>query len=90
MLSVLLGTPEGRWLGSRALQPVATLAYSLYLVHLPLMPLAEVLAQSWQVGSPGMQLLLFLPSYLLLSIAVAALLHLLIEKPFLVVKDHLR
>jgi peptidoglycan/LPS O-acetylase OafA/YrhL len=89
VLSVLLGAPEGRWLGNKALQPVATLAYSLYLVHLPLLPLAAALAERWQPAASGGQFLLFLPCYLFLSFGVAALLHLLVEKPFLVLKDRL-
>ena len=90
VLALLLGVPEGRWLRGWMLAIVATLAYSLYLVHLPLVPLAEVLAPAaWQPAQPGLRFLVFLPGYLLLSLAVAILLHLLVEKPFLILKDRL-
>lgn len=89
VLAVLLRAPEGRWLGNRALWPVAILAYSLYLVHLPLLPLAQLLAPRWEHATPGVQFLLFLPGYLLLSFGAAILLHLIVEKPFLLVKDRI-
>ncbi|NRB40118.1 MAG: acyltransferase [Pseudomonadales bacterium] len=62
----------------------ARISYSLYLVHLPLVPLALNLSERF-VGEPS--LALFFPIFALLSIAAALILHFLVEKPFLQLKD---
>jgi len=59
----------------------ARLSYCLYLVHFPLLPAA----QAWAGGSA----LLFWAIYLSLSITVAWLIHRLVEKPFLDIKNRL-
>ncbi|HEY7385381.1 MAG TPA: acyltransferase [Beijerinckiaceae bacterium] len=63
---------------------VARLSYALYLVHYPLVPLA--LAVSAAAASPAVA---FWAVYLAIAFAAAALLHWVIEKPFLKVKDEL-
>lgn len=58
------------------------LSYSLYLVHLPLLPLAFAL-------STQQHSLAFWGWYLALSYAVALIIHFGVEKPFLLLKDTL-
>lgn len=71
---------------------LARLSYALYLVHLPLIPgllwlldgplgLAE--------AAPALRFAAFLPLFTCASLLAAALLHYLIEKPFLLLKDRL-
>ena len=62
---------------------VSRLSYSLYLVHFALIPLTLVLANATSVQ-------LFWPLYLLFSFSSALLLHFLVEKPFLILKDRKR
>ncbi len=76
---MLAGSPMPLTQPARAL---SRLSYSLYLVHLPLIPLAKVL--SGTQGVPG-----FWAIYLATSLAVAVLLHRGVEKPFLDWKDRL-
>lgn len=59
---------------------VSRLSYSLYLIHFALIPLTLVLAS---IITP----LLFWPLYILFSFGGALLLHFLVEKPFLILKD---
>jgi peptidoglycan/LPS O-acetylase OafA/YrhL len=67
--------------GASLARVTARLSYCLYLVHFPLLPAA----QAWAGGSA----LLFWAIYLSLSIAVAWLVHRLVERPFLEIKDRL-
>ena len=60
----------------------ARLSYSLYLVHYPLIPLAAAIAVAYGAH-------FFWPAYLAISIGVAVLLHLIVEKPFLAWKDRI-
>lgn len=60
----------------------ARLSYALYLVHLPLVPLAIAL-------SAQQHFLVFWGSYLILSYALALVIHVSVERPFLVLKDTL-
>ena len=73
---------------SRAKPPVgqavragAKLSYSLYLVHLPLIPAA----MQWAGGSAA----LFWSIYLVLSLVMALAIHLAVEQPFLRIKHEL-
>ena len=63
----------------------ARISYSLYLVHLPLIPLAMSLASDF--SSKEVAFGLFFPIFLLLSVAAALILHFTVEKPFLLLKD---
>ena len=62
----------------------ASLAYSLYLVHFPLIPLAVTIA-----AGASSQTLVFWIIYLGTSTLVAYTLHHLVERRFLQLKDHL-
>lgn len=85
--------PLQRWFSRRSFLNWATLGYGIYLVHIPicekvLVPFARVLVQrvglSMGVVWPLSVWLLFLS-----SASVAYLLHLLIEKPALLLRDRL-
>ena len=94
VLSVCIGeTPLSRLLRSMWLRILSVLSYSIYLVHLMLVPLALVItARLFAVESFGAlaHFLLFLPVFLLLSLIGGALLHFSVEKPFLILKDRIR
>jgi peptidoglycan/LPS O-acetylase OafA/YrhL len=62
----------------------ARLSYTLYLVHIPLIPLSLMTA-----GGDG-GLARFWTAYVFLSICAALLLHYLVEKPFLLLKARIR
>ncbi len=92
LLATALGGGPLTFLGSRPLFYLSKLSYSLYLVHLPLLPLALAL-----LGLPGGDmaavrgeiLLLFFATYAAFSLAASMLVHYGIEKPFLVIKGRL-
>ena len=90
LLGLALGGGPGAWFRGRRLFVVSKLSYTLYLVHYALIPVATVLADA-TFGSTAPSALtrfvLFLPVYLGLSFAAAAVLHYLVEKPFLVLRD---
>jgi peptidoglycan/LPS O-acetylase OafA/YrhL len=73
----LAGTPM--WF-TRPVRALSRLSYSLYLVHLPLIPMVTALA------APG-GWFGFWSLYLLASLWAATLLHFLVERPFLLWKD---
>jgi peptidoglycan/LPS O-acetylase OafA/YrhL len=70
-------------LGGRPGRVLATGSYTLYLTHMMVLPVAAALAVGTSGTAAGItgQWLAFLPWYLGLSTASAALLHLLVEKP---------
>lgn len=94
LLSVCLGkTPIDRFLRVRWLRIIAVLSYSIYLIHLMLAPLAGALSSALLPAgshSPWVQFLAFLPVFVGLSVAVAMVLHFIVEKPFLLLKDRIR
>lgn len=74
---LLASFQEGVWrrfLSFRPFRFVGAISYSLYLFHIPVL--------MW-VKSLGLSNAIALPAFLSLSIAVAALLHLLVERPAL-------
>ena len=84
----LLDREEGPgWLGAHPLFVVAILSYTLYLVHMPLIPLASVLSV---VAFGSFEPVAFGAGVLVLSFAAALLVHLGVEKPFLILKDMMR
>jgi len=86
-LGLLLGGGPERPLSGRALRIVARLSYCLYLVHLPLVPLAL----KWTAGEDAAPSFgPFLLVFLALSFGAALVLHYVVEKPFLVWKDRIR
>lgn len=80
-------------LHGRVLLVYARISYSLYLVHLPLLPATLALLDRSmaldQMTRAG-QALIFIPSYILVSTLAALVLHFAVEKPFLLVKDRLQ
>lgn len=80
-LMVLCGVSlSGQYMPTEPLVRVkARLSYTLYLIHYPLIPLAFGLA-------PEGATLMFWLYYLFLSFTAAAILHFLVEKPFLKLK----
>jgi peptidoglycan/LPS O-acetylase OafA/YrhL len=81
------GGPSGGF-DSALLLFFARISYCLYLVHLPLIPLARKLAGQGDGADPDFAL--FFAIFSALSILAALLLHYAIEKPFLVLKDRIR
>jgi len=94
LLSVCIGeTIISRLLRTVWLRVLSVLAYSLYLVHLMLVPLAlKVTAQLFgtAVSHPLLHFLLFLPIFVSMALVASALLHFTVEKPFLILKDRIR
>jgi len=84
--------PLKAFLSSRFLLFFSKISYSLYLVHMLFMePVARALDRfpAWrELGVDG-RFLVYLPVYATLSIAAGTLLHYLVEKPFLRLKDRL-
>lgn len=83
---------QASWLRGYGLHVIARLSYSLYLVHLLLIPAVQAAvgpmadARGWSAGA---QFAAFLPVYLVASTAAALLLHYGVEKPFLLLKERL-
>lgn len=90
LLGLALGGGPRSWLRRRWLFVVSKLSYALYLVHYALIPAATTLAGATAgaaATTPLARFVAFLPVYLALSFGAAALLHYLVEKPFLVLRD---
>jgi peptidoglycan/LPS O-acetylase OafA/YrhL len=69
---------------------LSRLAYSLYLVHLALIPAAQAFCATlpgFDAFSQGEQFLIFLVPYLAITTAAALLLHYGVEKPFLLLRE---
>lgn len=77
-------------LGSRPLRYVARISYALYLSHYAVIPLAVHLTQGLGERlalTQTVQAGLFLPVFVGAALALALLMHLLVEKPFLLWRD---
>ena len=85
---LLFGGGPARLFRSTILFFCGRISYSLYLVHLALVPASLALLRELANGEP--EFLLFLPIYLALSLVGALVLHFAVEKPFLIVKDQIR
>jgi peptidoglycan/LPS O-acetylase OafA/YrhL len=85
---LLFGGDLGGLFGSAFLLFFARISYCLYLVHLPLIPLAKAFAGQDSAAEPSFAL--FFAIFVALSVLAALLLHYLIEKPFLKLKDRIR
>lgn len=83
-----LNRDRGRdhWLGSRLFFIIAVLSYTLYLVHMPLIPFAGVLATAL---TGTFNPLLFAVYVLVLSLSLSLVIHFAVEKPFLLLKKSL-
>lgn len=92
VLGAALGGGPTTWLGAPWMALIARLSYSLYLVHLLIIPgVRHVLDDMVGLAefSPAVQATVFMPVYLAVSVAVAALLYAIVEKPFLDLRDRL-
>ena len=82
---LVFGGGPGAVFRSTVLFVTARISYSLYLIHMPLVPLALVLADYLVPG----EFMIFLALFGFISVSCAMVLHFAVEKPFLVVKDRL-
>ena len=80
---LIFGGGPGALFRSTLLFITAQISYSLYLIHMPLVPLSLVLADRLAPGNFG----IFLAVFAAISVAAAMLLHFAVEKPFLAIKD---
>jgi peptidoglycan/LPS O-acetylase OafA/YrhL len=94
LLSSILGQSRvSETLRSAWLRTMSTISYSVYLVHLMLLPLALDLVRRFLPAfeaQPGTHFLAFAPIFLALSVAAGLALHFAVEKPFLILKDKIR
>ena len=88
MLLGLLGECPGHGLfEKRGFSFIALISYSLYLVHLPLLYLAEVMAErvvDFADMSERMGYVVYLPFFVVLCVFVSTLLYVFVERPFIV------
>ena len=79
-------------LKNRHLRYIAVLSYSIYLTHLIFLPVAlnitNLLFPAYIDYSPLLKFFLFAPLFFLISILSGLLLHLLVEKPFLLIRNN--
>jgi peptidoglycan/LPS O-acetylase OafA/YrhL len=83
------GIPE-RLLSLPVLRPVAVLSYSLYLVHMTMIPASQTLTRALlgvEAGNMSASFAVFVPIYLILSVLGALILYCAVEKPFLMLRD---
>lgn len=79
---------DGRWL-----RVLSVMSYSIYLTHLMLEPVSLSLTDRLFAGatpSALTHLLVFLPVYASCSLIAGMILHFLVEKPLLILKDRIR
>lgn len=89
LLLCLATTQLNDTLIQKVLRFIAKIAYPLYLCHLLIIPLATVITHAILLPEDPLYFYAFFLIYLGLSITFASALHLLIEKPFLLIKDRL-
>jgi peptidoglycan/LPS O-acetylase OafA/YrhL len=88
VLGCALGGGPQKLLSVKPLLIVARISYPLYLIHFMLIPLCWSLVGVGQHEGPG-NMTAFLPLYFAVSFAAAFAIHFAVEKPFLILKDHL-
>lgn len=89
LLGLALGGGPRRWFQGYGAFVVSRLSYALYLTHYALIPAAlAILDAALGSATPLACFVVFLPIYLALSFAAAAVLHYAVEKPFLALRDH--
>ncbi len=88
VLGCALGGRTGLALDRTSLRGLGQISYSAYLIHMPLIPLACLLAGAIPGRGPE-GFWTFLPAFLTLSLAAALVLHFAVEKPFLRLKDRI-
>lgn len=82
---LLFGARPGKLFRSALLFFFARISYSLYLIHLPMLPLS--LEAVRYISPSSYEFPVFCTIYFSLSVMAALVLHYLIEKPFLMIKD---
>ena len=88
LMACVLGNPKDGWLSSTFSLIGARLSYSLYLIHMAVIPMA--LVPAYVSGTTGIAFFaIFLCAYLALAIAASWLIHFAVEKPFLMLKSRL-
>jgi len=90
LLGVILGGGPIKIFRNSWLFFFSKISYSLYLVHLPLAALtANLIGRLLPMNEfePMVQFFIYLPFYSALSIFTALILHYVVEKPFLLLKD---
>ncbi len=93
LVVILSDSSINRFLKCRILRFLAVTSYSIYLTHLMVVPLALGVVSflfDFSVLSPIVQFIVFLPVFFMFSILGGGVLHFLIEKPFLIIKDRIR
>jgi peptidoglycan/LPS O-acetylase OafA/YrhL len=85
----LFNAKKSDTLGSKSLRFIAKLAYPLYLVHLMIVPFTKVICSWLFTASGDISFIPYFIVYLALSFIAAMALHLLVEKPFLILKDRI-
>ena len=91
-LGAIYGGGPQKFLSSTFFLVIARLSYTLYLVHMALIPLSFALARlifGDELMTPS-GFFLFFPIFILVSTVFSMMLHFGIEKPFLSLKDHPR
>ncbi len=88
VLGAAYGGGPKRVLESRTLIVHARLSYPLYLIHMAVIPLAWALSGA-QTSDGLVGLLRFLPFYAALAYGAAYGIHVLVEKPFLEIKERM-
>lgn len=93
VIASLVKLTGSKWLGflrGRFLRVVAVLSYSLYLVHYAVLPWAFRLHKQHIMSETSwIHSLSFLAFYLGITLAVSLLLHYVVEKPFLTLKNRI-
>lgn len=90
VLGAALGGGPGGLLRHRGLLVLARISFGLYLIHLTLFPAVRRsldAAIGLDTLAPAVQALIFLPVYAGVSVLAALVLHYVVEKPFLLLKD---
>ncbi|WP_282608990.1 acyltransferase [Pelagibius sp. Alg239-R121] len=88
LLAAVQGGAPRLLLGNRCLLVVARISYPLYLIHIPLVPLALAMT-GYRVEQGFDGFLGFFAGFWALSFLAAFALHFSVEKPFLLLKDRL-
>lgn len=88
VLAAVFGGANLALLRSRFLMVVARISYPLYLIHLPLVPLAVTLYAA-AIDSNAIMFFGYFAFFLAVSGFGALMLHFVVEKPFLLLKDQL-
>jgi peptidoglycan/LPS O-acetylase OafA/YrhL len=93
LAATLSETPVNACLRSRWLRFWAVISYSVYLTHMTIVPPAlhvTKLATSGREMAPLAEFLVFLGPFVVFACASGLLLHFVVEKPFLLLKDRVR